>query len=78
MLHPEYILYRMKELQRAYRLTVLLVHVDVDDAVRPLGDITRAAVHADCTLVCAWSAEVGAWNLGMPCWGQDEAGGGRK
>ena len=58
MLHPEYILYRMKELQRAYRLCVLLVHIDVDDAVRPLGEITRHAVHNDCTLVCAWSTEV--------------------
>ncbi len=40
---------------------MLLAHVDLagDDAVRPLGEVTRAAVLGDCTLVCAWSPEVG-------------------
>jgi DNA excision repair protein ERCC-1 len=94
LLHPDYISYRIKELQRAYALRVLLVQagacfifnmtaeqhpagradpgagkavchvclaprqVDVEDVVKPLGDITKAAVMNDCTLVCAWSAEV--------------------
>ncbi|GIL51687.1 hypothetical protein Vafri_7624 [Volvox africanus] len=40
-----------------FRLTVLLVHVDVDDVIKPLGEVTRAAVVGDCTLVCAWSPE---------------------
>jgi hypothetical protein len=48
----------MKQLQRAYTLTVLLVHVDVEEVIQPLADITKAAVLHDCTLVCAWSHEV--------------------
>lgn len=61
LLHPEYILHRIREQSRLFRLTVLLAHVDLvgDDAVRPLGEVTRAAVLGDCTLVCAWSPEVG-------------------
>ena len=58
-MHPDYILHRMKQLQRAYTLTVLLVHVDVEEVIQPLADITKAAVLHDCTLVCAWSNEVG-------------------
>ncbi len=57
LLHPDYILKRLKELGHAFRL-LLLVHVDVEDMVRPLGDISRAAVLNDATLVCAWSNEV--------------------
>ncbi|KXZ44239.1 hypothetical protein GPECTOR_70g469 [Gonium pectorale] len=57
LLHPEYILHRIREQQRMFRLTVLLVHVDTDDPVKALGEVTRAAVAGDCTLVCAWSPE---------------------
>ncbi|GLI69258.1 hypothetical protein VaNZ11_013840 [Volvox africanus] len=57
LLHPDYILHRIREQQRMFRLTVLLVHVDVDDVIKPLGEVTRAAVVGDCTLVCAWSPE---------------------
>lgn len=35
----------------------LQVHVDVEDAAKPLGDVTRAALLNDCTLICAWSPE---------------------
>lgn len=58
LLHPEYIIHRIKQLQRAYRLNVLLVHVDVDDVIKPLADITKAAILHDCTMVCAWSDQV--------------------
>jgi DNA excision repair protein ERCC-1 len=37
---------------------VLLVHVDVEEVVAPLLDITKAAVNCDATLVCAWSNQV--------------------
>ncbi|EFJ42870.1 hypothetical protein VOLCADRAFT_33669, partial [Volvox carteri f. nagariensis] len=57
LLRPDYILHRIKEQQRMFRLTVLLVHVDVDDVVKPLGEVTRAAVVGDCTLVCGWTPE---------------------
>lgn len=50
---------RIKELQRAYALRLLLVHVDVEDVAKPLGDVARAALLNDVTLVCAWSAQVG-------------------
>ena len=55
LLKPQYIYGRIKELQRAYRLRVLLCHVDVDDAVDPLAQVTKAALLNDCTLFCAWS-----------------------
>ena len=55
LLKPQYIYGRIKELQRAYRLRVLLCHVDVDDAVDPLAQVTKAALLNDCTIFCAWS-----------------------
>ena len=45
----------MKELQRAYRLRVLLCYVDTEDAVDPLAQVTKAALLNDCTLFCAWT-----------------------
>ncbi len=58
LLHPDYILNRMKQLCRAFRLVVLIVHVDVEDVVKPLADITKAAINNEVTLVCAWSHQV--------------------
>ncbi|QDZ24613.1 DNA excision repair protein ERCC-1 [Chloropicon primus] len=57
LLHPQYIHLRIRELQRAFRLRVLLVHVDVDDPVKPLAAITKLACLSDLTLFCAWSYE---------------------
>jgi len=37
---------------------VLLCHIDVEDVVKPLREVTRAAAVNGCTLVCAWSPEV--------------------
>ncbi|KAL6765147.1 hypothetical protein V8C86DRAFT_1029283 [Haematococcus lacustris] len=60
LLHPEYILYRIKELQRAFALRLLLVLVDVEDPTKPLENITKAALTNDCTLICAWSPQEAA------------------
>ncbi|EIE20407.1 DNA repair protein rad10, partial [Coccomyxa subellipsoidea C-169] len=57
LLKPTYIYGRIKELQRAFRTRVLLCHVDVDDVVEPLAQVTKAALLNDCTLICAWSHE---------------------
>ena len=57
LLKPEYLVGRVRELQRAFRLRVVLVHVDVDDPVAALGDVTALTLRSDCTLVCAWSYE---------------------
>ncbi|BDA42501.1 DNA excision repair protein ERCC-1 [Coccomyxa sp. Obi] len=57
LLKPTYIYGRIKELQRAFRTRVLLCHVDVDDVVEPLGQVTKAALLNECILICAWSPE---------------------
>jgi hypothetical protein len=44
--------------QRAYRLLVLLLLVDVEEVVKPLQELHRAALGADAVLICAWSNEV--------------------
>ena len=49
---------RIKGLQRSFGLSVLLVHVDVEDVVKPLGDIGKAALTNGVAMVCAWSHEV--------------------
>ncbi len=41
-----------------YALRVLLVHVDVEDVVHALADVTKVATLNDFTLVCAWTPEV--------------------
>jgi len=59
LLQPEYIMHRIKAVPKnAFVLRILLVHVDVDDAAKPLGEVTKSATLNDFTLVCAWSAEV--------------------
>lgn len=55
LLKPEYVHSRMKELPKSYRLRVLLVHVDTEDAVEPLAQVTRAAIGNDFTLLCGFS-----------------------
>jgi len=57
LLKPEYIYSRMKELGRAYRLRVLLVYVDTEDAVEPLAQVTRAAIGNDFTLLCGFTVQ---------------------
>ena len=57
LLHPEYLKHRALQLQGAFRLRVLLVLVDLEDATRALLGVTRAAVAHNLTLVCAWTPE---------------------
>ncbi|XP_066380533.1 DNA excision repair protein ERCC-1-like [Miscanthus floridulus] len=57
LLHPDYLYYRIRELQKNFRLRVILCHVDVEDVIKPLHEITRTALLHDCTLLCGWSLE---------------------
>ncbi|KAK3200336.1 hypothetical protein Dsin_023751 [Dipteronia sinensis] len=57
LLHPDYLYYRIRELQKNFKLRVVLCHVDVDDVVKPLLEVTKTAMLHDCTLLCAWSLE---------------------
>ncbi|KAL1802326.1 hypothetical protein ACET3Z_030973 [Daucus carota] len=57
LLHPDYLYFRIRELQKNFKLRVVLCHVDVEDVVKPLLEITKTAMLHDCTLLCAWSLE---------------------
>ncbi|XP_034706695.1 DNA excision repair protein ERCC-1 isoform X1 [Vitis riparia] len=57
LLHPDYLYYRIRELQKNFKLRVVLCHVDVEDVIKPLLEVTRTALLHDCTLLCAWSLE---------------------
>ncbi|WCJ43198.1 DNA excision repair protein ERCC-1 [Euphorbia peplus] len=57
LLHSDYLYYRIRELQKNYKLRVVLCHVDVEDVVKPLLEVTKTALLHDCTLLCAWSLE---------------------
>ena len=50
--------HRIKELQRSYRLRLLVCHIDVEDVVEPLGQVIKAALLNEVTLICGWSPEV--------------------
>ncbi|CAH2055045.1 unnamed protein product [Thlaspi arvense] len=55
LLHPDYLYFRIRELQKNFKLRVVLCHVDVEDAVKPLLEVTKTSLLHDCTLLCAWS-----------------------
>ncbi|KAL2325474.1 hypothetical protein Fmac_024532 [Flemingia macrophylla] len=57
LLHPDYLYYRIRELQKNYKLRVVLCHVDVEDVKKPLLEVTKTALLHDCTLLCGWSLE---------------------
>uniref|UniRef100_A0A6V7QW88 ERCC1-like central domain-containing protein n=1 Tax=Ananas comosus var. bracteatus TaxID=296719 RepID=A0A6V7QW88_ANACO len=57
LLHPDYLYYRIRELQKDFKLRVVLCHVDVEDVIKPLHEVTRTALLHDCTLLCGWSFE---------------------
>ncbi|XP_073002239.1 DNA excision repair protein ERCC-1 [Typha latifolia] len=57
LLHPDYLYYRIRELQKNFKLRIILCHVDVEDVVKPLHEVTRTALLHDCTLLCGWSLE---------------------
>jgi DNA repair protein Rad10 len=60
LLRPEYLHGRLRELGRAFRLRVVLVLVDAEDAAAPLADVTRACIAHEATLICAFSAQEAA------------------
>ena len=56
LLKPEYVHSRMKALRGSgIRLKVLLVQIDTEDAAVPLGQVTKAAVGNDFTLLCGFT-----------------------
>lgn len=57
LLHPDYLYYRIRELQKNFKLRVVLCHVDVEDVKKPLLEVTKTALLHDCTLLCGWSLE---------------------
>ncbi|XP_078154556.1 nucleotide repair protein isoform X2 [Carex rostrata] len=57
LLHPDYLYYRIRELQRNFKLRVVLCHVDLEDVLKPLQEVTKTALLHECTLLCAWSLE---------------------
>lgn len=57
LLHPDYVYFRIRELQKSFRLRVVLCYVDVEDVVKPLHEVTKTALLHDCSLLCAWSQE---------------------
>ncbi|KAL8470435.1 hypothetical protein ACS0TY_033064 [Phlomoides rotata] len=57
LLHPDYLYFRIRELQKNFKLRVVLCHVDVEDVIKPLLEVTKTALLHDCTLLCAWSLE---------------------
>ncbi|TMW95207.1 hypothetical protein EJD97_009254 [Solanum chilense] len=57
LLHPDYLYFRIRELQKNFRLRIILCHVDVEDVMKPLLEVTRTSLLHDCTLLCGWSLE---------------------
>lgn len=57
LLHPDYLYFRIRELQMNFKLRVVLCHVDVEDVVKPLLEVTKTALLQNCTLLCGWSLE---------------------
>lgn len=58
LLKPDYVHHRIKELQRSFRLRLLICHIDVEDVVEPLAQVIKAALLNEVTLICGWSPEV--------------------
>ncbi|KAI9101145.1 restriction endonuclease type II-like protein [Phlyctochytrium arcticum] len=56
-LHPEYVYTRIKQIQNAYLLRVLLCLVDIDDHSSSLRDLTRMGAFNNMTLILAWTPE---------------------
>ena len=62
LLKPEYIHHRIKELGRAFRLRIILCHVDAEDAVEPLAQVGwwgwrgRRGLARPCRVRRSWDA----------------------
>ncbi|GKY95716.1 hypothetical protein MPSEU_000532400 [Mayamaea pseudoterrestris] len=59
-LHPDYIIGRMHQLDRAYALKVLLLLVDQEDCSETLLQLNCLAVEHNMTLILSWSEEEAA------------------
>jgi len=55
LLHPNYILRRMKEIGRNFRLRVVVCLVDVEDNVKPLLQLNKLCFSNQFTLMLSWS-----------------------
>ena len=55
LLHPAYLMRRMREMAHHFTLRLVLLLVDSDEAEKPLVELTRQTLSQDFTLVCAWS-----------------------
>lgn len=51
LLHPDYLGLRVQEVQRGFRLCVVLCLVDAEDVVKPMNQVNKIAAMGDCTLV---------------------------
>ncbi|BHF75420.1 Excision repair cross-complementation group 1 [Sparganum proliferum] len=54
-LNPEYIFDRLQKIREAYKLTVLIVLVDVDDSHHPLKELDKFGLTQNVTVMLAWS-----------------------
>lgn len=56
LLHPPYILRKIKELRQSFEHRILLVHFDVDDKnILPLKDLNKFCFSNDLILILAWT-----------------------
>lgn len=56
LLHPNYILGRMAELKRMFRVRVLLCHVDIEDKEGALQELARTSIINDWSMLCAFTS----------------------
>lgn len=55
LLHPEYILTRMRQLGSKFNLSIVLCLVDVEGSTQPLEELMLLCTNMGFTLICAWS-----------------------
>lgn len=60
VLNPQYLRFRIIQLQHSFRLRVVLCQVDAEDVVKAISEVNKICAMAECTLVCVWSPEEAA------------------
>lgn len=55
LLHPDYLLRRVRELPQGFNLRLVLLLADSEDAEKPILDVTRLALSHECTVLVAWT-----------------------
>eukprot|EP00164_Ancoracysta_twista_P008498 GFYU01012316.1.p1 GENE.GFYU01012316.1~~GFYU01012316.1.p1 ORF type:complete len:431 (-),score=36.24 GFYU01012316.1:270-1427(-) len=55
LLNKDYLFQRIRELQRDFRIRLVICLVDVADSVQPIQTITKTTFMNNCTLLLAWS-----------------------